>query len=209
MKSDIYAANGKLKQATEEININKVEKNVNEIILNRGIIQWDNLTYVNRMIQFLSTEYLKIVLKSKRNFFLQREKEQIEKCCVILKKIVDEGYDIVLEVNQINTAYRSLAICYAFLENERELIFKYLDKALFNYADVSSIDGIIGVYIYRTVSNLILYTKNYKLQLLENAITNFEMVKNYVFAIRMKKYYKTIYKLELLIIVYKCIDLIS
>ena len=126
-----------------------------------------------------------------------------------LKKIVDEGYDIVLEVNQINTAYRSLAICYAFLENERELIFKYLDKALFNYADVSSIDGIIGVYIYRTVSNLILYTKNYKLQLLENAITNFEMVKNYVFAIRMKKYYKTIYKLELLIIVYKCIDLIS
>ena len=68
---------------------------------------------------------------------------------------------------------------------------------------------IIGVYIYRTVSNLILYTKNYKLQLLENAITNFEMVKNYVFAIRMKKYYKTIYKLELLIIVYKCIDLIS
>ncbi len=209
MKSDIYAANGKLKQATEEININKVEKNVNEIILNRGIIQWDNLTYVNRMIQFLSTEYLKIVLKSKRNFFLQREKEQIEKCCVILKKIVDEGYDIVLEVNQINTAYRSLAICYAFLENERKLIFKYLDKALFNYADVSSIDGIIGVYIYRTVSNLILYTKNYKLQLLENAITNFEMVKNYVFAIRMKKYYKTIYKLELLIIVYKCIDLIS
>ncbi|WP_428260224.1 SIR2 family protein [Gallibacter sp. Marseille-QA0791] len=68
------------------------------------------------------------------------------------KNIIDAGYDKVVDVNQINTAYRGIAICYIlFPDCDFERAFKCIEQALYNYTDVSSLDGIISTYVYGSI----------------------------------------------------------
>ena len=70
------------------------------------------------------------------------------------------GYDSVIDVNQINTAYRSLALSQSLLRKEDiQKINSYLDMALENYIDVSSLNGVAICLLYKSMVWLKDYSK--------------------------------------------------
>lgn len=145
---------------------------------------------------YICQSYINILSEKQREKFWNDKRVAILKCKIILEKIIEVGYNTVLDVNQINTAYRSLAICYALLDENEKSAFENLNTAIFNYSDISSIDGIVGGYIYKIYVCIIYFINKKNTIYLKKAYKNLYAIKEYVHSIKMKKYYSVLQKLS-------------
>lgn len=99
------------------------------------------------------------------------------------------GYDYVLDVHQISTAYRSLALCQALLGEPIEDTMDNLSVALNNYADISSVNGVAMTLIYEALVYLIDFKNNKNFRSLRHAEDILWKVYFVVFRCGLKKYY--------------------
>lgn len=196
MRSDINAANGRNDLCILKINIDEIYQNVKYLLKDGQIIQWNISTNINRLIMYICQSYKNILSEKQREKFWNDKRVAILKCKIILEKIIEVGYNTVLDVNQINTAYRSLAICYALLDENEKSAFENLNTAIFNYSDISSIDGIVGGYIYKIYVCIIYFINKKNTIYLKKAYKNLYAIKEYVHSIKMKKYYSVLQKLS-------------
>lgn len=123
MRSDINAANGRNDLCILKINIDEIYQNVKYLLKDGQIIQWNISTNINRLIMYICQSYINILSEKQREKFWN-DKELQYLNVNHFRKIIEVGYNTVLDVNQINTAYRSLAICYALLDENEKSAFE-------------------------------------------------------------------------------------
>lgn len=189
MISDYRAARGKKYKLEKEPDILFVQ-NIEKRILEKESIDWEISTTLNRYIDYVFVKNIKLFSfyhRKNNNYDL----EGVEWAKEGLEKIIDAGYDSVIDVNQINTAYRSLALSQSLLRKEDiQKINSYLDIALENYIDVSSLNGVAICLLYKSMVWLKDYEYNHIYESLDNANKNWTLASKVIFKGKMKKYYK-------------------
>lgn len=190
LESDFQLAIGKLYKAvkkTDEVLLNEIEHKIecNEII------DWRISTRLNRYAEYIFSKMVKksivYVFSSDLNRGYIDDIKLTKKC---IERIVRKNYDGILDVNQINTAYRTLALCQSILGENISMVIYNIDIALKNYADVSSISGVAMTLLYKAMVYLMDYRLNGNIESLCYASDILDNAYRIIFECKLKKYYK-------------------
>lgn len=134
------------------------------------VIDWNISTQLNRHVDYLINKLLDNKGDLVESINILQQMNVLDNLIECFEYIIQEGYDAVLEVNQINTAYRSLALCQA-LKNLIKKSLINLKIALDNYADISSINGVVLTELNTSLVLIIDYCLNLNPKSLEKADT--------------------------------------
>lgn len=188
MENDIQAARRKISRTINEPNITTV-KNVKRIIKSGKIIDWNISTKLNRYIEYVFFDTIKTNLICSYNV---RMKKKYLKGVIYAKEclqtILQGGYNYVIDICQINTAYRSLALCQVLLGRPVEDAINNLSTALYNYADISSVNGMTMTLIYEALVYLIDWKNNKNFQSLKKVEDILSQVHFVIYRCGLKKY---------------------
>lgn len=199
MRSDINASNDRIEEAAHKVNIEETIQKVNEKIIKHEIIEWDLSTGLNRYIQNLLIKEIKRVFTLKRNLDKFAEKKRLNEVKECVSHIIDNGYDAVREVNQINTAYRTRGICLVLMGKDASNVVGDFDMALYNYVDISSIDGIISTLIHKSLIYIVSYKRTRNKKEFEEAVRLIKQATYIVDSAKLSIYKERIKRAELLI----------
>jgi len=118
-------------------------------------IDWSVSTPLNRSVEVIFEVVSMFPFWAKGIFkALQRSKYiyHLNECFNI---IINSGYDRTIDINQINTALRSASLCAMIQDPSDDSAIFQLYKVIENYADTSSINGIVNTLLYITMCNII------------------------------------------------------
>lgn len=128
---------------------NELPDEIDAIISNGGIVPWSISTYLHRHVSNMLIDIVKnpIFVKRKIQSFSSNA-EIIMRC---LEKIIQEGNKCILELNQMNTAYRALGLCKILFENNLSEAEKYINLAVTGYVETSYINGVSVSLLYNSI----------------------------------------------------------
>lgn len=159
------------------------------------VIDWTISTQLNRHVDYLVNKILDSADSFVESIKIVQHMDVLGDLIVCFEYIIQEGYDAVLEVNQINTAYRSLALCQAF-NNMIEKSLINLKVSLDNYADISSINGVVLTELYNSLVLIIDYCLNQKSNSLEKAEIKLNNSKKLISKFELFRYKNRCIKIE-------------
>lgn len=163
-------------------------KDIQNKLNSNQVIDWLVSTELNRYIEYNFFEEIKqIMLNAKKKHINKRDIKIAMEC---LRLIKDGGYNCVMEVNQINTAYRSFALCQSLLHLENDNIINNLEIALNSYADVSSINGVTLTILYKILILLLDFYYNNNIESFNNARDILKVFQKLYYKSGLKKYNK-------------------
>lgn len=190
LESDFQLAIGKLRKAAkkpDEVLLNEIEY----MIGCNEIIDWRISTRLNRYAEYIFSTIVKksivYVFRSDLNSGYIDDIKLTKNC---IERIVRKSYDCILDVNQINTAYRTLALCQSILGENINVVIHNIDISLRNYADVSSISGVAMTLLYKAMVCLMDYRINGNTGSLYYASDILDNAYRVIFECKLKKYYK-------------------
>ncbi len=197
MRSDINASNNRIEESAKEVNIEETIQKINNKVSKHEIIEWDLSSGVNRYIQDLLIKETKNICQLRVNLdkFVE-EKRLIEvKNCISL--IIDNGYDTVRSVNQVNTAYRTRGICSVLMGEDASDVAGDFDTALYSYVDISSVEGIISTLIHKSLVYLVSYKRLRNKKDFEEANRLVKQASNIADNAKLSLYKKRIEKIQM------------
>lgn len=193
MESDYQAGRGRRPRKINRPH-EMIVREVKEKIESNQMVGWDISTKLNRYIEYVLFDTIKNNLFFSHVVRVKKEdRENVKNAEECLGIILKGGYDYVIDVRQICTAYRTLALCQVILGEDIAVAINNLNIALENYADISSVNGVGKILIYKALVYLIDYRneKNYNsLKQVENIL---KRVKPLIFKCGLKKYYSSYY----------------
>ena len=194
MESDYKAAvdpkDGKVKRP-DEILLHDIE----EMIEAGQVIGWEISTRLNRYVEFIYENTVRDSVVSYRSI-KEIDEESIVLARRCLSEIIAAGYDAILEVNQINTAYRTLALCQSILKEEIGGIIENIDVSIRNYADVSSLNGVAMTLLYKAMVYLMDYEYNCDLESMKSAGMILKQAHEVIHGCKLRKYYRRCFAAE-------------
>lgn len=159
LKSDINATKNYFESYISDRKYwKKAKLNVYEAFNNKEVIDWDISTPLDRQIQFILYIFVVCPLKGKCVMKIWKRKglELIE----IMQRLIAAGPIYLLEINQLNVAYIDLAILEMIFNQNYVKALDNINKARYNYIEISSISGIINTYFYEIICYEIMYLHN-------------------------------------------------
>ena len=178
--------------------ISFLKKQVKTCIETKTTVDWNISTQLNRHVDILIFE----ILENPAMFLTLIKRIQnlniLKKLIYCFTSIVEGGYDFTCEVNQINTAYRSLAICQALNNDAITTSINNLNTALINYADISSINGVVLTELYLSLILMIDYCLNNHVESLKKAQSQLILSNRLINGLSMCRYKNRLNKIELL-----------
>lgn len=106
-------------------------------------IPWDYSNSFNRRTEKLVRIWIHPLKKFSRNEF--SEAEIMIEC---LQQITEAGYKNVVQINQVNTAFRALGMLQMIFKKDYENGIKNINNAFSNYLDTSSFRGVYTTTLY-------------------------------------------------------------
>lgn len=110
-----------------------------------------------------------------------------------LELMIERGYNCIIDVHQMATAYRTLAICQRLVGLSIEDSISNIDIALHIYADVSSINGVAVTILYKAAVLLLDYNENGNVGSLEDAENILKMAQKLIFECGLKNIISVLY----------------
>lgn len=167
-KSDVRSAKKSIRSGfIEWTKIGRfMERQLDFQISNNNPIGWDTSTPLNRTVEVVFAFWAcrlfdKKTFRKMLLFFFRRTMR-------MMKKTIESGYMYVEQINQINSNLIRLAFYESYFKNNYSVFIDYITKGLKEYAEVSSIDGIIDAIIFRILGNLASYVYNSEIDLSED-----------------------------------------
>lgn len=135
--------------------IDKVLSKAKKMLENREIVSWNVSTPINRAVQLI----LCVISLSPININLTKKilKNKGMKLIVVLKKLISAGPLYMQEINQLNVAYINLGILEILFSKNHKKAWEYIKKARYNYAEISSMSGVINTILYEIIYFELLY----------------------------------------------------
>gem|GEM_PF-1449725 len=169
-KMDYFMAIGK---TVESIGICETPQRLLEMtrasILSKEVINWDISTPLNRHIEIFLYEALECPTKTEKILNNKKTKKDLSVLINCFDMIIKEGYDCVEEVTQINTSYRGLGLCQILNGVDIDTAVYNINVALINYADISSISGIVLTSVHLAIVYTIDSLRNINIESLKKA----------------------------------------
>lgn len=193
MKNNLYTVKDIISIIESPIKILHRIENLRD---NNQMVKWDISTDLNRYVEVLLFKILRFPFGIRG--ILKKINEEYDilnviKCCEF---IINGGYDFVVDVNQINTAYRTLALCQIMTYQSVNVSNNNINKALENYIEVSSLAGIVMTMVYKSLIWMIDYSIRYDYNSLLIARQNFKTSYKIVFECQLLKYVKYCYAIR-------------
>ncbi|MCI8605333.1 MAG: hypothetical protein HFG72_00400 [Hungatella sp.] len=202
-KMDLNTAADQTDKAIEHTDsLSEIKNKLERKKLFNQIIDWD----ISTPLKCYGDLYVKNILKYPHSVetLLGRPQAQYDLSVLIhcFQMIIRDSYDKVRDVNQINTAYRSLALCRLLKEKDLDTAEEYMNIALSNYSDVSSLNGIVSTHLNMVVLQLIGYRTLRNPDCMEKARMYLKKAKYIITNCNMKKYNKRLFHLYILTSLY-------
>lgn len=179
LQSDIYATKNFIILYIGDLKYRKRAKlNLNKALKNNDVIDWNISTPINREVQLIL--YVFALFPLNTNYIIKLMRKNGLELIKMLQKIIDVGPLYLLEINQLNVAYIDLAILEMIFNRNYVKAWENINKARYNYVEISSISGIINTIFYEIIYYEVKYLRNKN--------------KNY------KEYVKALYKKTILLL---------
>lgn len=198
-KMDLNIAAGKSEKAVKHTNtLSEIKNKLEQKKRLNQIIDWDISTPLKCYGELYIKKFLKHPYFSEK--LLNHPQTQYDLSLLIhcFQIIIRDSYDKVNDVNQINTAYRSFALCYLLKEKDMDVAEEYMNIALTNYSDISSLNGIVSTLLNMVLLQLIGYCILGNPDCLKKAKIYFKKAKDVVLNCNMKKYRKILLYLNVI-----------
>lgn len=159
LKSDIYSTKKFwMSYISDRKYWKKTKLNIYEAFINKGVIDWNISTPLNREIQFIL--YVFVLCPLNGNCVIKFWRRKGLELIKIIEKIIAAGPIYLLEINQLNVAYIDLAILEMIFNQNYVKAWDNISKARYNYVEISSISGIINTFFYEIIYYEIKYLRN-------------------------------------------------
>ncbi|MCM1245277.1 MAG: SIR2 family protein [Roseburia sp.] len=188
-KSDYEVARGNSYKTVCSFN-KEMPQHIKCLLLSNKMIDWSVSTKINRYVEYIFFEKLKSVMLCDRKKYKNLLPENIKIARESIQLIIEGGYDCVIDIHQIMTAYRTLALCQSLLDIDVQECIKNIDIALYAYADVSSINGVVLTILYKAIILLLDYKDKKNIESLIKARNDLKAVRKLFQECGLKKYYK-------------------
>lgn len=185
LQSDIHATKNFLKSYFLDRKYwKKTKLNLYEVFRNKGVIDWNISTPLNREVQFIL--YVFVLWPFNENYMIKIWRRKGLELIKMLEKLIAAGPVYLLELNQLNVAYIDLAILEMLFNQKYVKAWDNINKARYNYVEISSISGIINTLFYEIIF--------YEIKLLRNKNEKYRgyiktLYKKTVLVLRNEKYY--------------------
>ena len=156
--SDIYSKHNKIKKAAKQgSSLEEIFQFLNHFS-KENIIDWNISTPLNRKAQWILIDLLKspITYRYKKHKY-NKDAISIIECN---NMILEYGNDYVQEFIQIINAWRYNGVLIMIYKNDFSQAENLLLKALYNYREISNIDGMTSTKLYLAYINLLNYYFN-------------------------------------------------
>lgn len=168
----------------------KTKLNFYEVLRNKDVIDWNISTPLNRETQFIL--YVFVLWPFNENYILKIWRRKGLELIKIIQKLISAGPVYLLEINQLNVAYIDLAILEMVFNQNYVKAWDNINKARYNYMEISSISGIINTFFYE-----IIY---YEIKLLRNKNEKYReyveiLYKKTMLILKSEQYYSEYIKL--------------
>ena len=127
----------------------KTKLNFYEVLRNKDVIDWNISTPLNRETQFIL--YVFVLWPFNENYILKIWRRKGLELIKIIQKLISAGPVYLLEINQLNVAYIDLAILEMVFNQNYVKAWDNINKARYNYMEISSISGIINTFFYEII----------------------------------------------------------
>lgn len=127
----------------------KVKLNIYDVLRDKEVIDWNISTPINREVQFILFVFLRSPLNI--NYLTKLLKRRGLELIKIIENLIDAGPIYLLEINQLNVAYIDLAILEMVCTQNYVKAWENISKARYNYAEISSISGVINTFFYEII----------------------------------------------------------